>query len=54
MNASEFYENFKEALKFLGVSWSEMHQATVKIRGDHIEISALGKSCSFSVPIADK
>lgn len=40
MNAEEFYEEFKETLKFLGVGWGDKHLVTVEIVDNELKMSA--------------
>ena len=49
MNAADFYEHFKEALKYLGLSWGEMDQAVVAITDGKFTMTAAGKSCTLEL-----
>ena len=39
MNGEDFYEEFKEALKFIGLRWGEKDKATIEIWNGSIVIS---------------
>jgi len=49
MNAEEFYEHFKEALKYLELDWSEMDQAVVSFVDGKFTMIAAGKSCTLEL-----
>lgn len=49
MNACEFYENFKEALDYLGLRWGNMALATVSIDGNKFTLSYGDKSATVTV-----
>jgi hypothetical protein len=49
MNAEDFYEQFKEALKFLGVPWGEKEKVTVTIFDKSIRFAYLNKECGFEL-----
>lgn len=49
MTADVFYEQFKDALKFLGVSWGQMELVTVTCDGG-ITFSYDGRSVSLDIP----
>jgi len=50
MNANEFYEEFKAALKYLGLTWGLMELATIKIDGEYIVMDYADKRVTFKVP----
>lgn len=47
MNADDFYEQFKDALKFLGPGWSGMDLVQVDIKGDTVNLSFENKTASI-------
>lgn len=49
MNAELFYTHFKDALKYLGLSWGEMDQAVVSIVDGKFTVTAAGKSCTLEL-----
>jgi hypothetical protein len=49
MNAADFYENFKDALKYLGVDWGEMDQVVVNIVDGKFVMTAANKSCTLEM-----
>ena len=49
MNGADFYEHFKDALKYLGLSWVEMDQAVVRIIDGKFTVTAAGKSCTLEL-----
>jgi hypothetical protein len=49
MNAADFYEHFKDALKYLGLSWGEMDQVVVDIVDGKFVMTAEGKSCTLEI-----
>ena len=49
MNAEDFYEHFKDALKYLGLTWGEMDQAVVQIINGKFTVTAAGKSCTLEL-----
>ena len=49
MNAEDFYEHFKDALKYLGLSWGEMDQAVVSLVDGKFTMIAKGKSCTLEL-----
>jgi hypothetical protein len=49
MNAADFYEHFKEALKYFGVAWGEMDQVVVDIVDGKFVMTAANKSCILDV-----
>lgn len=49
MNADDFYEHFKDALKYLGVGWGEMDQVVVTIVDGKFEMSTANKSCAIQI-----
>lgn len=44
MNASEFYEEFKSALDYLGVRWADMEEVTVTADEGYFFMSAGNKT----------
>jgi hypothetical protein len=49
MNAEDFYEHFKDALKYLGLDWSQMDQAVVSLVDGKFTMIAAGKSCTLEL-----
>lgn len=49
MNAEDFYEHLKDALRFLGVSWGDKHLVAVSIVGGSVRLAYEGKECNFEV-----
>jgi hypothetical protein len=49
MNAADFYEHFKDALKYLGLSWGQMDQAVVNIVDGKFVMTTAGKSCTLEM-----
>ena len=49
MNGADFYEHFKDALKYLGLDWSQMDQAVVRIIDGKFTVTAAGKSCTLGL-----
>lgn len=47
MNAGDFYEHFKDALKYLGVDWGDMEQVTVSIVDGKFVMTAGNKTCTL-------
>ena len=49
MNACNFYENFREALVYLGLQWGNMTLATVSIDNNKFTVSYGDKSATIVV-----
>ena len=49
MNGADFYEHFKDALKYLGLDWSEMDKVVVSIVDGKFTMIAAGKSCTLEL-----
>ena len=49
MNAEDFYEEFKQALKFLDVPWGEKELVTVDVRYGRFVMAYDGRDVSFKV-----
>jgi len=49
MNAQDFYEEFKNALNYLGCGFSGMDEASIDLDGNKIRISCDDKDCSIVV-----
>jgi hypothetical protein len=49
MNGADFYEHFKDALKYLGLDWSQMNQVVVSIVDGKFTMIAAGKSCTLEL-----
>ena len=45
MNADDFYEYFKDALKYLGVDWGSMDEVVVDIVDSKFVMTTANKSC---------
>ena len=45
MTADDFYEHFKDALKYLGLDWGQMDEAVVTIVGGKFIMTTANKSC---------
>ena len=45
MTADDFYEHFKDALKYLGVDWGSMDEVVVTIVGGKFIMTTANKSC---------
>lgn len=54
VNAETFYENFKDALDYLSVSWGDMDSVTVYLNGNKIVFAYGGKSASMTIPVEGK
>lgn len=57
MNAEEFYEEFKEAIKFLGVNWGEKEKIFVSLETKE-EVSSFvmsfgGRSAMFECTVEE-
>jgi hypothetical protein len=51
MNAEHFYNEFKHALKGLGVRWGDMLQVQVSIDGDKISFKHEGLETLVRLPL---
>ena len=51
MNGEEFYEAFKEAIKFLGIRWGDMGEVTVTSGEGKLTFTANGRSCTVEVKV---
>ena len=49
MNAENFYEEFKEALKYLGVGWGNKNLIEVKIKKDKLVMKYGGKEVHIKI-----
>lgn len=49
MNGEEFYQNFKEALAFLGLDWGDKNEMTVKIEDGKIWFTHGDRSAGFKL-----
>jgi len=49
MNADDFYEHFKDALKYLGLDWGELDQAIVSIVDGKFIMTTAGRSCILEI-----
>jgi len=49
MNGADFYEHWKEALKYLGLDWNQMDQVVVSIVDGKFTMIAAGKSCTLEL-----
>lgn len=52
MNADEFYEDFKDALKYLGLSWGQKDLAQVCFDGGSFCLSYGGRKTLVQLPSA--
>ena len=50
MSAEHFYEEFKNALDFLGVKWGYKEKVCTWVDGDQFHMSYDGKAVSIFVP----
>lgn len=50
MNMAELYQNMKDALAHLGLSFYQMDQAEVTLWGDEVRFSYGGRSASVKIP----
>lgn len=49
MNAEQFYERFKEAIKFIGYSWGEKEEIEIFIESEHLCLKSNGTKVSIPV-----
>ena len=49
MNAADFYEHFKDALNYLGLSWGDMDQVVVDIVDGRFVMTTANKSCTLEI-----
>lgn len=47
----ELYQEMKDALKYLGLSFHQMHAVEVTLRGHCIVFSYGGRSCTVVLPM---
>lgn len=52
MNADEFYEDFKDALKYLGLSWGQKDLAKVWFEGGSFCLTYGGRETRVRLPSA--
>lgn len=50
MNAAQFYEEFKQALEYLGVGFRGMSEAEIECREGQVVMSVGKKEAVFPVP----
>ena len=50
MNADEFYEDFKDALKYLGLSWGQKDLAQVWLEGGSFCLAYGGRETRVRLP----
>ena len=50
INAADFYEHFKIALKYLDLPWGDMDKATISIIDGCFVMASAGKSCTLELP----
>lgn len=50
MKLDMFYQEMKDAMQYLGVSWGDMHLIQVSIRDDRIRFTYDGRAVSFCLP----
>ena len=53
MTADEFYEYFKDTIRYLNLRWAEMDRATVTILNDKFTLSYGDKSATITIPPGD-
>jgi hypothetical protein len=49
MTADEFYNEFKDALKYLGVTWGDKHLVEVSTDGKEFTLKCAGRKISFGM-----
>jgi hypothetical protein len=49
MNAQEFYEKMKDALRFFGLRFGDMNLVSMELEGDYVLFHFAGESCKFKV-----
>lgn len=49
MNAADFYIHFKDAIRYLDLSWGELDQVVVNIVDGKFVMTAGTKSCTFEM-----
>lgn len=52
MNADDFYEDFKDALKYLGLAWGDKHLAQVRLTAGAFCLSYGGRETRMNLPCA--
>ncbi len=50
MNADFFYDKFKEAVNFFGLSWGEKHFILVRVSGDQLCFKHDGTEIRITIP----
>ena len=54
MNAEQFYQSYKDALDYLGVSWGDKADAAVRLVGNEVRMEYCGREASFRVTADEK
>lgn len=54
MNADQFYEEFKAAIRFLDLTWAYKDEITVSTDGKSLILSVPGKEAHIKLPMQDK
>lgn len=49
MNGEQFYEEFKDVLKYLGVGWADMSLITVWCEGDQLKFEYGGRQIAVAM-----
>lgn len=50
MNAASFYEEFKDAIRFLGLGWGQMGSIEMWIEGSCVVMAYGGREVKFPLP----
>lgn len=50
MTGQELYEEFKEALNYLGLGFHGMHNVVVRIDGNKLRLCGAGRECAIEIP----
>ena len=53
-NGDWFYDEFKDALRTLGLNWGEKHLVTIEVKGGAITFSGNGRSITIEVCPGEK
>lgn len=50
MTMQDLYDRMKDALKFFGLRFSEMHEVRVSVKGDRVCFDHEGQQITFELP----
>lgn len=50
-NGNDFYEEFKDALRYVGLSWNQKDLAEVKIEGDQVCVTYYGRQARIKLSV---